>query len=130
MIFPERVFGRLSAKRMSSGLRDRAELLAHPVAQFFVSASASSPAGRSPRHTTYANTDSPLIVVRLADHRGLGDPRMRHQRRFDLHRAEPMAGDVQHVVDAAHDPEVAVLVAVRAVAGDVDSGSGMSPSTC
>jgi hypothetical protein len=30
-----------------------------------------------------------------------------------------MAGDVHHVVDAAHHPEVAVLVAARAVAREV-----------
>jgi hypothetical protein len=44
---------------------------------------------------------------------------MRDQRRLDLHRAEAVAGDVEHVVDAAHDPEVAVQVAVGAVAGQV-----------
>jgi hypothetical protein len=44
---------------------------------------------------------------------------MRHQRRLDLHRAQAVPGDVQHVVDAAHDPEVAVHVAVGAVAGEV-----------
>src|SRR5262249_31289970 len=32
---------------------------------------------------------------------------------------EAVTGDVQHVVDAAHDPHTAVLVAMRAVAGDV-----------
>ena len=32
-----------------------------------------------------------------------------------------MAGDVEHVVDAAHDPVVAVLVAPGAVAGEVDA---------
>ncbi len=31
-----------------------------------------------------------------------------------------MAGNVQHVIDAAHDPEVAVLVAPGAVAREVD----------
>ena len=42
------------------------------------------------------------------------------QGALDLHRAQPVAGDVEHVVDAAHDPEVAVLVAAGAVAGEVD----------
>ena len=32
-----------------------------------------------------------------------------------------MPGDVEHVVDAADDPEIAVLVAARAVAGEVDA---------
>ena len=38
---------------------------------------------------------------------------------LDLGRREPMAGDVHHVVDAAEQPEVALLVALRAVAGEV-----------
>src|SRR6185369_16264374 len=36
-------------------------------------------------------------------------------------RPEPMPGDVHDVVDASHDPVVAVLVAARAVAGEVDA---------
>ncbi|MNT58104.1 hypothetical protein D3C72_1955200 [compost metagenome] len=30
-----------------------------------------------------------------------------------------MTGHVQHVIDAAHDPEVAILIAVGGVAGEV-----------
>src|SRR5262249_50409411 len=37
----------------------------------------------------------------------------------ELLRAEPVAGDVDHVVDAAEDPEVAVGRLERAVAGEV-----------
>ena len=44
---------------------------------------------------------------------------MRDQRRFHLGRADAVAGDVEHVVDAAGDPVVAVLVAAAAVAGEV-----------
>src|SRR5262249_23505313 len=60
-----------------------------------------------------------LDVIGLADHRGFGDARVRDQCRFDLHRAETMARHFQHVIDAPHDPEIAVLIAVRAVAGDI-----------
>jgi len=35
-------------------------------------------------------------------------------------------GDLHHVVDAAHEPEVALAVALRAVAGEVAPGSGSS----
>ena len=42
------------------------------------------------------------------------------QRALDFHRADAMAGDVEHVVHAAEQPEVAVLVALGAVAGEVD----------
>ena len=65
--------------------------------------------------------------MRPADHGGFGDARMRDQRGFDLHRAEAMAGDVQHVVDAAHDPVVAVGIAVGAVAGDVVAVLELAP---
>ena len=50
---------------------------------------------------------------------GFGHVRMADQGAFDLDRAQPMAGDVQHVVDAAHDPVVAVGVAAGVVAGQV-----------
>src|SRR6516164_10316334 len=46
---------------------------------------------------------------------------MADQRALHLHGAEAMSGDVDHVVDAAHDPEVAVLVAPGAVAREVDA---------
>ena len=59
------------------------------------------------------------VLVRLADHRRLGDLGVRDERRLDLHRREPVAGDVDHVVDPADDPEVAVLVAARGVADQV-----------
>jgi hypothetical protein len=44
---------------------------------------------------------------------------MRHKRAFDLGRAHPVAGDVDHVIDAAGDPVVAILVPAAAVAGEV-----------
>ena len=50
---------------------------------------------------------------------------MRDQRAFDLGGAEPVAGDVDHVVDAAGDPVVAVLVAPAAVAGEVLARIGL-----
>ena len=36
-----------------------------------------------------------------------------------------MAGDVHHVVDAAEEPEVAVLVDAGAVAGEVEAGEAL-----
>jgi hypothetical protein len=44
---------------------------------------------------------------------------MQHQRRFDFGGAEAVTGNVDDVVHAAGDPVVAVLVAARAVAGEV-----------
>ena len=63
-----------------------------------------------------------LDLVGPADDGGFGDCRMADQGALDFHRAEAVAGDVDDVVDAAHDPEVAVLVAAGAVAGEVDAG--------
>src|SRR4051794_22568033 len=42
---------------------------------------------------------------------------MRHERRLDLERADAVAGRDDHVVGAALEPEVAVLVLTHAVAG-------------
>ena len=47
---------------------------------------------------------------------------MRNQRTFDLDRAEPVAGDIQYIVDPAHDPVVTVFVAAGVVAGQVLAG--------
>jgi len=44
---------------------------------------------------------------------------MRDQRRLDLHGPEPVPADLQHIIDAPHDPEIAVLIAVGAVARHV-----------
>jgi hypothetical protein len=52
-----------------------------------------------------------LDVVREADHGRFGHLRMRDQRAFHFGGADAVAGHVDHVVDAAGDPVVAVLVA-------------------
>ena len=62
-----------------------------------------------------------LDLVRPADHRGFGHLRVIDQRALHLHRADAVAGDVQHVVHAAEQPEVAVVVALGAVAGEIDA---------
>jgi len=77
MILPERVFGRLSANRMSSGLA----MATHHAPRLQLRNYCTQLAGitrraRPPRHTTKANTASPLIVVLLADHGSLRHPRM------------------------------------------------------
>ena len=66
-----------------------------------------------------------LDVVRIADHRRLGDRGVADQRAFDLGGAEPVAGDVEHVVDPAGDPVIAVLVAAAAVAGEIFAAIGV-----
>src|SRR5204863_8611698 len=42
------------------------------------------------------------------------------ERALDFHCTDAVSRNVQHVVDATQNPEVAVLVPLRAVAGEVD----------
>src|SRR5262249_52994645 len=60
----------------------------------------------------------PLILA--AADRGFGDLLVIDESRLDLDRRDAVAGDVHHVVDPPEEPEVAVLVDARAVAGEVD----------
>ncbi len=60
-----------------------------------------------------------LDVVRVADDGGLRHLRVEHQGGLDFGGAQAVPGDVQHIVDAAGDPVIAVLVAARTVAGKV-----------
>ncbi len=115
MILPLRVFGSALVKRMSSGsarapisLRTwRFQFVAQRVAWL----------GRFERDEH--RHGFPLHLVRPADRRRLGHGRMADQRAFDFDRAQAMPGHVQHVVDAAHDPVVAVGVAAAVVAGQI-----------
>lgn len=58
-------------------------------------------------------------VVRHANDGRLDHGFVRDERAFDFHRAESVARHVDDVVDAAHDPEVAAVVATRAVACEI-----------
>src|SRR6516164_9659736 len=42
-----------------------------------------------------------------------------HERALDFHRAEAVPGNVEHIVHAAHDPEIAILILTGAVGGEV-----------
>ena len=57
-----------------------------------------------------------LQLMRLAYHGGLGHSGMVDQRAFHFHRADAMAGDVEHVVHSPEDPVVTILIALHAVA--------------
>ena len=128
MILPERVLGSASVKRISSGFA------IGPICVDTWSRSAGAQVAvrggaRARRHER--DDRGAGQVVGPADHRGLGDARVRDERALDLHRADPVARDVHHVVDAAHDPEVAVRVAMGAVAREVDPArSGSSTAPC
>ncbi len=98
-------------------LGDRADLLADVVAQLLDDVLAAV-AGLLAQDHERADRLAGVLVLG-ADDRGLGDLRVRDQRRLDLGGGEPVAGDVHDVVDPAEHPEVAVVVLLGAVAGEV-----------
>ena len=106
MILPERVFGRPGA----TGSRPAAIgpiSLADPGDQLLAQR-----LGRPRRASGDVGVDAlALDVVRIADDGGLGDRGARRPARSRPRRAHAVAGDVDHVVDAAGDPVIAVLVA-------------------
>ena len=121
MILPERVFGRFGANWIRSGEAIGADFLAHPVDQFLAQILGRLLAG----HQRDIGIDAlALDVVRIADDGGFRHFRMRDQRRFHFCGAEAVAGDIDHVIDAAGDPVIAVLVAAAAVAGEIFSRIG------
>ena len=79
----------------------------------------SPPSRRDSRRMTNAHDGLAGRLVGGADDGGLGDLRVRDQRRLDLGGREPVAGHVHHVVDPAEQPDVAVVVDLGAVAGEV-----------
>src|SRR5687767_6738844 len=57
--------------------------------------------------------------MEAADNRGFRNLRVIDKRALDFHRADAMARYVDDVVDAPEYPEVAVFVALRAVAREI-----------
>ncbi len=60
-----------------------------------------------------------LQFIRPADDRRFGHFRMADKRALDFRRADAMAGDVQHVVNAADDPKITVFILAAAVAREI-----------
>ena len=117
MILPLRVFGSSGVKTMFAGFAIGPIFCGDVVAQLLeLLDRALLPALQ--RH----ERDDRLAGRRIGARgdRGLGDVVMVDERRLDLDRRDAVAGHVHHVVDAAEQPEVAVLVDPRAVAGEVD----------
>jgi hypothetical protein len=108
-----------SAKRISSG-RASADLIGDVAAQLLGQRLVGVDAGPQGHER---DDGLALELVGATDHGGLGHRGVRHQGALDLHRAESRwPATLMHVVDAAHDPEVAVGVPARAVAGEVHAG--------
>ncbi len=102
-------------------LGDRADLLGHPVAQLL--GDGPGLVARGARALQHHESADGLAgqVVGAAHHGGFGhEVGLGHEGGFDFHRAHAVARDVQYVVDAAGDAEVAaVRTAHRAVARQV-----------
>ena len=98
MIFPLRVFGSASVKRMSSGLAMGPISLPDVRAESFLQARPVDDSGleRDKRDHRLA-----LQFIRSSYHGRLGDVVMADQRALHLGRTEAMSRDVEHVVDAA-----------------------------
>ena len=58
-------------------------------------------------------------LVGQADDGGLGHGGVTDQAGLDLGGAEAIATDLEHVVDAADDPDIAVFIAAGGVAGEI-----------
>ena len=119
MILPLRVLGRESVKRIWSGLARLPICLPTQADQFLLEFVGRLTAGfqRDERGDALA-----LDLVGHRTHGRLGDRVVGDQGALDLGGPQAVAGDVDHVVDSAHDPEVAIVVAAGAVAGEVASG--------
>ena len=116
MILPERVFGSSSVNRIDFGLA----IGPMSSATWSRSSSTSSSRGSMPAaQVTNAAIACPVVSSALPDDRGLGDRGMVDERRLDLGRRDVVARHEHDVVDAAEQPEVAVVVALGAVAREV-----------
>jgi hypothetical protein len=111
--------GQLGHDHDRLGLGDRTDLLGHVVAQVLDDARVvvGGVGVRAQDDEGHDGLTGGLVVG--ADDRGLGDPRVADQRRLDLGRRQAVAGDVHDVVDPAEQPDVALLVLLGAVAGEV-----------
>src|SRR6185503_16501034 len=62
-----------------------------------------------------------LDLVFLTDDRGFSHLLMVDQGALDFHRADAVTGYIHHIVHAAEQPIVTVLIALAAVAGEIFS---------
>ena len=113
MILPLRVFGQIGGEVDRLRLGDRPDLGGDVVAQL-----ADGDVGAA----THRHVGDDRLAgggVGGAHDRGLGHRRVRHQRRLHLGGRDAVPRHVHHVVDPAEQPQVAVVVELGAVAGEV-----------
>src|SRR6266571_4352463 len=68
-----------------------------------------------------SNNCRSLQIIRPGNNRGFSDSFMRYKGTFNFGRAQAMTGDINHVIDPSHDPEVTVGVFPCPVAGEIDA---------
>ena len=122
-ILPERVLGSRFTTHGLLVAGDGADRVPHHLGELFPDLFAVAVRARLEHHEPEGQLALELVVH--ADDRALGDVLVRGDDLFHLARGEPVAGDVDHVVHAAHDVDVAVLVDVPAVAREVVAGEGL-----
>ena len=121
MILPERVLGRPGANCTISGEAIGPISLPHPGDEILAQLVARLMAVDQ---GDIGENALALDVVREADDGGLGHAFMRDERAFDLGRAHAMAGNVDHIIDAAGDPIIAVRIAAAAITGEIFAREG------
>src|SRR5437899_2617429 len=79
----------------------------------------STTGGSAPAGLLHRDDDRPLVPLRMldADHRRLGDRRVRHRDALEVDRADPLAARLDHVLRAVGDLQDSVRVDGRHVAG-------------
>ena len=99
---------------------DRADLLAHMAAQLRHQGVVAVAAGLQGHE---GSDGLPLELIWPVHHSRFRHSRVAHQGALDLHGAQPVAAHLDHVVDAAHHPEIAIGVAADAIAGEIEPGA-------
>ena len=117
MILPLRVLGSSGVNVRYFGRANLPSFVADVLAQFVGELCAS----RERRRLQRDERDDRLSrnLVGLPDYGRFGDGGMIDERALDFRRRDAMAADVHYVIDAAHEPEVAVLSRLTAVAGEI-----------
>ena len=98
---------------------DRSKLSVHRIHDFLAHRCDATRIGDSRGVLDHGKGDGKLAFQSIGDahDRNLGDARMRLHRLLDLARAQPMAGDVDHVVGAPEHEIVTICVTRRPVEG-------------
>ncbi len=121
MILPERVFGRPGVNWITSGLA--MGLISLPT-----HASIRCSARRSARTDFQRDKSIDALtfdIMRIAHDGGFGDLVFANERTFDFRGTEAMTGDVDHIIDPAGDPVIAILIAAAAIAGEIFAAIGL-----